>query len=43
MPSVVFVMELNSIEYIREWYFTERVAMIKECYRVVDLLNGYNS
>jgi len=26
-----------------EWYFTEMVAMIKECYRVVDLLTGYYS
>jgi len=26
-----------------EWYFTVMVAMIKECYRVVDLLTGDNS
>ena len=26
-----------------EWYFTVMVAMIKECYGVVDLLTGYNS
>jgi len=26
-----------------EGYFTVMVAMIKECYRVVDLLTGYNS
>ena len=26
-----------------EWYFTVIVAMFKECYRVVDLLTGYNS
>jgi len=26
-----------------EWYFTVMVAMIKECYRVVDLLTRYNS
>jgi len=26
-----------------EWYFTVMVAMIKECYLVVDLLAGYNS
>jgi len=96
MPSVVFVMELKSIEYIRgcrrrlhaltvarvvviertvtslsiygnvtcqdgccsfhiryclrigwwvecEWYLTVMVAMIKECFRVVDLLTSYNS
>jgi len=26
-----------------EYYFTVMVAMIKECYRVVDLLPAYNS
>ena len=26
-----------------EWYFTVMVAMIKEYYRLVDLLTGYNS
>ena len=26
-----------------EWYITVMVAMIKEFYRLVDLLTGYNS